>query len=127
MTNTPNIQIGSLDFENIKSSLIDYLKTQEIIKDYEFEGSAIQVLLDVLAYNTMYQAFYLNMVANESFLDTAQRLQSIISLVKPLGYVVPGKVSAVGTAKIRQGGLDAVIPRYTRFVGRNEEGISFNF
>tara|TARA_B100001094_G_C18188136_1_gene805254 strand:+ start:798 stop:2522 length:1725 start_codon:yes stop_codon:yes gene_type:complete len=127
MADTPFIQIGNLEFEEIKSSLIDYLKTQEIIKDYEFEGSAIQVLLDILAYNTMYQAFYMNMVANESFLDTAQRLQSVISLVKPLGYVVPGKVSATARVKIRQGGLDTVIPRYSRFVGKNEQGIAYNF
>tara|TARA_R100001015_G_C4635230_1_gene204136 strand:- start:8542 stop:10266 length:1725 start_codon:yes stop_codon:yes gene_type:complete len=127
MADTPFIQIGNLEFEEIKSSLIDYLKTQEIIKDYEFEGSAIQVLLDILAYNTMYQAFYMNMVANESFLDTAQRLQSVISLVKPLGYVVPGKVSATATVKVRQGGLDTVIPRYSRFIGKNEQGIAYNF
>jgi len=121
------IQIGNLEFEEIKSSLIDYLKKQEIIKDYSFEGSATQVLLDILAYNTMYQAFYMNMVANESFLDTAQRLQSVISLVKPLGYVIPGKTSATGTLKIRQGGLDTVIPRYSRFTGRTQDGIVYNF
>lgn len=123
----PFIQIGNLEFEEIKSSLIDYLKKQEIIKDYAFEGSAVQVLLDILAYNTMYQAYYMNMVANESFLDTAQRLESIISLVKPLGYVVPGKVSAVGTLKLRQGGLGTIIPRYSRFIGKNRDGIAFNF
>ena len=126
MTN-PSIQIGNLEFEEIKSSLIDYLKKQEIIKDYAFEGSAVQVLLDVLAYNTMYQAYYMNMVANESFLDTAQRMESIISLVKPLGYVVPGKVSSKGVLKIRQGGLDTVIPRYSRFVGKTQDGIAYNF
>jgi len=54
MANTPEKILGSLDFNDIKNSLIDYLKTQAIIKDYNFEGSAIRTLMDLMAYNTFY-------------------------------------------------------------------------
>ena len=69
MANRRNIT--ELDFDNIKTNLKAFLKQQNEFTDYDFEGSGLNVLLDILAYNTHYQAFYLNMVANEAFLDTA--------------------------------------------------------
>lgn len=125
--NNINVQLGSLDFESIKSSIIEHLKTQNDIKDYEYEGSAAQVLLDILAYNTLYYGYYSNMIASEMFLDTAQKEESIISLVKPLGYVVPGKTSARGRAKIRVGGNGTLVPIWTRFTGNSSSGIVYNF
>ena len=126
-----NIQLGSLDFESIKSSIIDHLKTQNDIKDYDYTGSAAQVLLDMLAYNTLYYGYYANMTASEMFLDTAQREESIISLVKPLGYVVPGKTSAKGLAFVKSGdgggGSGYLVPRYTRFTGNAPSGLLYNF
>jgi len=125
---TPNVQLGSLNFDDIKDSIISYLKTQETLKDYDYAGSALQVLLDVLAYNTMYYGHYSNMVASEMFLDSAQRVESLISLVKPLGYVVPGKTSARGKAKVRTSGVEgSIIPAYTRFTGYNEAGTPYTF
>ena len=70
------------------------------------------------------------MVANEMFLDTAQKTESIISLVKPLGFVVPGKTSSKAVVKVRSVGCDVFnnfIPKYTKFTGRNSQGISYNF
>jgi hypothetical protein len=126
-----NIQLGSLDFESIKSNIIDHLKTQNDIKDYEYTGSAAQVLLDMLAYNTLYYGYYANMTASEMFLDTAQKEESIISLVKPLGYVVPGKTSSKGLAFVKSedtvGGSGYLIPRYTRFTGNAPSGLLYNF
>ena len=125
-----NVQMGSLDFDAIKNSIIDHLKQQNTLKDYDYEGSAMQVLLDVLAYNTMYYGFYSNMIASEMFLDTAQRKSSVLSLVKPLGYVVPGAKSSRGLVKIRQGGDNSGyvnLPIYTRFTGHNDGGVSYNF
>tara|TARA_Y100001938_G_scaffold149414_1_gene236121 strand:- start:614 stop:2428 length:1815 start_codon:yes stop_codon:yes gene_type:complete len=127
-----NIQLGSLEFDEIKASLISYLQEQDTLKDYDYSGSAMQTLLEVLAYNTMYYGHYSNMVANEMFLDTAQREESLMSLVKPLGYVVPGKSSARGVVFIRgarnaDGSYSNSLPRYTRFVGRNNQGVSYNF
>jgi hypothetical protein len=123
---TPNIQLGGLNFGSVKSSLIDYLKTQDTLKDYDYAGSAMQVLLDVLAYNTMYYGHYSNMIANEMFLDSAQRVESIISLVKPLGYVVPGRTSATARVKVRHG-TATIIPKYNKFSGFNEAGIPYTF
>ena len=122
-----DVQLGSLDFESIKDSIIDHLKTQDVLKDYDYEGSAAQVLLDILAYNTLYYGYYSNMIASEMFLDTAQKEESIISLVKPLGYVVPGKISAKARVKIRVGTAGTPVPTYTKFNGSNSSGASFNF
>ena len=72
MASNTNIQIADLDFDRIKSSLKTYLKGQSTFQDYDFEGSALSTLIDILAYNTHYQAYYMNMLANEMFLDTAQ-------------------------------------------------------
>jgi len=127
-----NIQLGNLDHEEIKQSIIDFIKNERStsassIKDYNFEGSALNSLLDILSYNTLYYGFYANMVANEIFLDTAQKVESIISLVKPLGYVVPGYSSAVAEIKIDKGGAYNTIPKYSSFIGKNENGSSFIF
>lgn len=75
-----------LDFYRIKNNLKNFLRSQEQFKDYNFESSSISVLLDVLAYNTHYNAFYSNMVINESFLDSAVLRESAVSLAKHLGY-----------------------------------------
>lgn len=67
------LQVSELDFDDIRSNLKTYLSSQSSLKDYDFEGSVMSTLLDVLSYNTHYNAYYLNMVANEMFLDTAQQ------------------------------------------------------
>ena len=71
MASNTNIQVASLDFSSIKQNFTNYLQSQDRFKDYNFSGSSLSVLLDILAYNTQYNAFYLNMVANEMFLDSA--------------------------------------------------------
>ena len=83
---TPNLPLDNLDFDTIKSNLKSFLKSQDKFKDYDFEGSGMNILLDLLAYNTHYQAFYANMVANESFIDSAVKRDSVVSLAKHLGY-----------------------------------------
>lgn len=83
---TPNLPIDNLDFDSIKTNLKSFLKSQDKFKDYDFEGSGMNILLDLLAYNTHYQAFYANMVANESFIDSAVKRQSVVSIAKQLGY-----------------------------------------
>ena len=128
MANKLDVQLGSLEFNDIKQSIINHLETQDTLKDYDYTGSAAQVLLDILAYNTLYYAYYANMIASEMFLDTAQREESLISLVKPLGYVVPGKTSARARVKVRgYGAGNPIIPEYTRFSGNNASGTSYNF
>ena len=87
------LNITDLDFSTIKNNLKTFLKQQNEFTDYDFEGSSLSVLLDLLAYNTHYNAYYLNMVANESFLDTAVLRDSVISHAKTLGYT-PYSVTA---------------------------------
>ena len=80
------IKVSELDFDTIKTNLKNFLGDQNELSDYNFDGSAMAVLLDLLSYNTHYNAFYLNMVANEMFLDTASIRSSVISRAKHLGY-----------------------------------------
>lgn len=85
MANT-SINLVDLDFDLFKNNLKSFLKEQDTFKDYDFEGSNINVLLDVLSYNTYMNAFYLNMIGNEMFLDSAQLRESAISRAKELNY-----------------------------------------
>jgi len=80
------IKYSELDFALIKQNLKTFLKSQDKFKDYNFDGSSMSVLLDVLAYNTAYNSFYLNMVANEMFLDSAAIKENVFSRAKHLGY-----------------------------------------
>lgn len=121
---TNNVNLGSIDFDQIKTSLTEYLKTQDVLKDYNFEGSVIQSIVNLLSYNTLYYAMYSNMLANEMFLDTAQREESIVSLLKPLGVSIPTRTSSRVTIKV--GGL-SFLPKYSQFVGKNSSGVNYNF
>ena len=87
-TNKKNLRITELDFDQIKENLKIYLKAQQEFKDYDFDGSGIDILLDTLAYNTHYLGFNANMLANEMFLDTSSLRSSTISHAKNLGYEV---------------------------------------
>ena len=89
----PYTQLNNLDFANIKSALKDYMRAQSDFTDYDFEGSALSNLLDVLAYNTYYTAFNTNMVVNEMYLDSATLRDNVVSLAKNLGYT-PKSVTA---------------------------------
>jgi len=80
------MSITELDFDQIKGNMKTYLKGQSQFTDYDFEGSGLNILLDTLAYNTHYNAFLANMLANEMFLDTAQKRNSVASHAKALGY-----------------------------------------
>ena len=81
-----SINLSSLDFDTLKENFKNYLKSQDTFKDYNFDGSNINVLLDVMTYNTYLNSFYLNMVASEMFLDSAQKYDSVISHAKELNY-----------------------------------------
>ena len=89
----PYTQLANLDFKDIKSSLTEYLRAETDFTDYDFEGSTLSQLLDVLAYNTYYTAFNTNMVVNELFLDSASLRDNVVSLAKQLGYT-PKSITA---------------------------------
>lgn len=121
------IQISDLKFDSIRESLISYMKTKDSFKDYDFKGSAISTLIDLLAYNTFYYGYYANMVANEMFLDTAKLEDSLISLTKPLGYVLTNSKSAY--TNVRLSNLNGVdyISEFSTFRGYDANGNIFYF
>jgi hypothetical protein len=94
MANT-SLSLTALDFDSLKSNFKDYLTSQSVFKDYNFEGSNMNVLLDVMSYNSYLNAFYLNMVTSEMFLDSAQKLDSVVSHAKELNYLPKSARSAV--------------------------------
>lgn len=87
MANNKRIRVNDLDFDVIKSNLKNFLAGQEQFQDYDFEGSSFSILLDVLAYNSHYNALYTNLAVNEMFLDSASKRSSVVSLAKMLGYL----------------------------------------
>jgi hypothetical protein len=121
-----SINLTSLDFDTLKSSFKTYLKTQSVFKDYDFEGSNINVLLDVLSYNTYMNSFYLNMAVNESFLDTAQLRNSVVSHAKEINYTPASAKSAKALVNIEflTSGIvnNFQMPRGTQFSGTNSNG-----
>jgi hypothetical protein len=113
-----SINIATLDFDTIKANLKSHLKSQAIFKDFDFEGSNIAVLIELLAYNTALQSFYLNMLASESFLDSAQLRSSVISHAKELNYRPRSARSAKGTIKLnveQNNSSTLTIPKGTTF------------
>lgn len=127
MANT-SISLTSLDFDSLKSNFKNYLTSQSVFKDYNFDGSNINVLLDVMSYNTYLNSFYLNMVASEMFLDSAQKLDSVVSHAKELNYVPKSAKSPVANVSFTVNTTDnpLTIPKGTTFTGQNSNG-SFIF
>jgi hypothetical protein len=93
----PQINVTELDFDNIKQNLKTFMQSQAEFSDYNFEGSALSVLLDTLAYNTHYNAVLAHLLANESFLDSAIKRTSVVSLAKTLGYTPRSRRCPVAT------------------------------
>lgn len=129
-----NFQIAELDFDLIKSNLRAYMQSQSVFADYDFTGSGLDVLLDVLAYNTHYMAYYLNLVGNEMFLDSAVIRDSIVSRAKHLGYVPTSARGAVANVNIvvtptNPVGLGATLtlPQFTKFQSENKDGNNYTF
>jgi len=97
-----NIRIPTtdLDFDQIKTNLKTFLSGQTEFKDYNFEGSAMNVLLDVLAYNTHYNALYKNLAVNEMFLDSASKRASVVSRAKEIGYIPSSATASTAYVKL---------------------------
>ena len=96
----PFTQFTSLDFDQIKAQIKDYLRANSNFTDFDFEGSNFSVLIDTLAYNTYINAFNANLVANESFLDSATIRENVVSLARNIGYVPRSKTASVATIKL---------------------------
>ena len=131
MAANSSIILTQLDFNGFKNSLKTYLQEQEEFKDYDFDGSNLSVLLDVLAYNTYQNAFYLNMIGNEMFLDSAKLRDSVISHAKELNYLPRSFSSAKANIRISIIPTDAnknsiVVPKGTAFISRVDD-FSYTF
>ena len=130
MASDNNLKIDALDFQGIKSNFKSYLQAQDQFRDYNFEGSGLNVLLDLLAYNTYYNSFYLNMVAAEAFLPTAQKRNSVVNLAKSLNYtprsVTSASISGTATLTLTSSPVSITIPAYTSFTG-SVDGTTYNF
>ena len=129
MARAHRLDISELDFENIKSSLKRFLSNQTQFKDYDFEGSSMAVLLDLLAYNTHYLAYNANFVANEMFMDTAQLRSSVASLAKLVGYTPNSARAPIADLKlvINDGtGSTITIPAGTKFSSAID-GLTYTF
>jgi len=135
MAANTSIVIADLDFDSIKSNLKDFLKNQTRFQDYDFEGSGMNVLLDILALNTHYNAYYLNMIANEMFLDSSKIRQSTVSHAKLINYVPESshgsetKLNITVTPSISEDQVTSVLTldRYARFLGSAIDGINYPF
>jgi len=122
------LNISELDFAKIKDNLTGFLTSQSDFVGYNFKGSSFDVLLDVLSYNTHYNAFYANMVANEMFLDSATLRNSVVARAKHLGYLPRStkgsKASVILTITPTDAPASISIPKNTQFQGE-VEGVSF--
>jgi hypothetical protein len=126
-----NLRIAELDFDQIKTNLKTFLHAQSEFTDYDFEGSGLSTLIDILAYNTHYNAYLANMVVNEMFLDSAVKRSSAVSIAKHLGYTPVSARGAVANLDIvvtNPTNLPAILTmdRYTPFTS-TVNGVTYTF
>lgn len=127
------LKVAELDFDTIKSNLKAFLKSQNEFSDYNFEGSGLSVLLDILAYNTHYMGYYMNMVANEMFMDTALLRSSVVSHAKLLGYTPRSRAAAQATINVAfniissDANSSITLPRFSRFISGEKDGKNYIF
>ena len=129
MPNRVLIPITEIDFDGIKSNLKQYLSTTTEFSDYDYEGAGINILLDLLAYNTHYTAMYANMLAAESFIDSAILRKSIVSLAKNLGYIPNSDAAATAVVSLEFGttaGVPNTLPIGAEFTA-TKDGVQYSF
>ena len=118
------LRITELDFDSIKTNLTTFMKGQTEFTDYDFEGSGLSILMDILSYNTHYMSYYLNMIANEMFLDSVSQRSAAASIAKHLGYVTKSAAGAESIVTVTLTADEAdtddlpatiTLPQYTKF------------
>ena len=126
--NDRRLEVTEFDFDEVKENLKIFLKAQNEFTDYDFEGSGMNILLDVLAYNTHYLGFNANMLANEMFLDSASLRSSIVSHSKTLGYVPTSARAAKATVDVNlnTNSSSATMSAGTVF-NASVDGVSYKF
>jgi hypothetical protein len=124
-------QYSELDIQKIKESLKTFLKSQDQFKDYDFDGSAMSVLLNLLSYNNQYMAYYLNMLASEKFIATAQKRESVVGVANNFGYVPFSRKSSTAYLSFditpdADYELNITIPKNFKFI-TTIDGTTYNF
>jgi hypothetical protein len=126
-----NVRVTELDFDTIKENIKTYLRAQSQFTDYDFDASNLSVLMDILAYNTHYNAVLANMVSNEMFLDTALKRSSVVSLAKHLNYIPRSRRAATAVVDVSVQNTTSTpnyltLEPYTQFT-TNIDGTAYNF
>lgn len=132
MSKIPTENISELDFNEIRKNFISYVKNNSEFSNYDFEASGLNFVVDLLAYNTQYNAYYLNQLASEMYLDTAQKRKNVVSIAKQMGYLANSKKSSLGVITFRLTNIGSFvgpyrIPKNTQFVGRTVNDETFPF
>ena len=112
----PFTQFTNLDFAEIKAQIKDFLRSNSNFSGFDFEGSNFSVLIDTLAYNTYINAFNANLIANESFLDSATIRENVVSLARNIGYVPRSKTAATATIRISDINLGTTTDNTPKFL-----------
>lgn len=128
---TTNIQLVPLDFDRVRADLKRYLQAQDQFRDYNFQGSALSLLLDILAYDAYYHGWYTNFAINEVFLQTAQIRNSVVAAAKQVGYIPRSVTGSTAEVDVTIGNVAAseailTLPRYAQFTS-NVAGETFTF
>jgi hypothetical protein len=127
------LRVTELDFDSILANLKTYLQSQDEFRDYDFDGSALSILLKILAYNTHYGAYYANMVANESFPSTALLAKSIYAHAKTLNYLPGSRVASRAaidvdiTTPLSYVQSTFTLPKYQQFISESVDGANYSF
>src|SRR6056297_210838 len=129
MSETKRLDVSEVDFESIRSNLKTFLESQDTLQDYDFEGSAITSVIDLLSYVTHYNAVNANLGINETFLDTAQFRGSVVGHARQLGYTPRSASAPIAFIDItvnNPSDTELTLPRGHRFKSKigNE---TFNF
>jgi hypothetical protein len=131
MTTNNRIKVSDLDYNLIRENLKTFLRGQDQFTDYDFEGSALSTLIDVLAYNTHYNALYTNLAVNEMFLDSASKRSSVVSIANNYGYTPMSSRSSkaiLNVTIVEENATDIVkyIPKNSSFLA-SIDGVSYSF
>lgn len=131
--NNSKLVVASLDPDSLKQNFISFMQSQNTFSDYDFTGSALNNLIDLLMYNTHYNAIYLNLLANEMFLDTAVLRSTVVSHAKELGYTPRSATASQATVNVTIQKLATdpttilTMPRFTQFSSDALNGVSYNY
>ena len=118
------INLSQTDFNQVRKSLVDFMKTKPEFSDYDFTGSAMSTLIDLLSYNTAFFSTYTNFLANESFIDSAQKRDSLVSLARLVGYTPRSRIAARADINVTLNTGSSLVPAGTLFNGQDT---SFSF